>query len=58
MNLEILMKISVSFYYLRGEIMELEVEEEDYILITDMIKYIDGNFFVTDCLINRNTIEF
>ena len=35
-----------------------KIEEEDYISITDMIKSKDGNFFVTDWLRNRNTIEF
>ena len=32
--------------------------EEDYISITDMLKSKDGNFFVSACLRNRNTIEF
>ena len=32
--------------------------EEDYISITDMLKSKDGNFFVSDWLRNRNTIEF
>lgn len=32
--------------------------EEDYISITDMLKSKDGNFFVSDWLKNRNTIEF
>ena len=36
----------------------MRVEGEDYISITDMIKSKDGNFFVTDWLRNRNTIEF
>ena len=36
----------------------MKVEEEDYISITDMLKSKDGNFFVTDWLRNRNTIEF
>ena len=34
------------------------IDNEDYISITDMIKSKDGNFFVTDWLRNRNTIEF
>ena len=51
-----------------GKIMELtvdnqainyiKIEDEDYISITDMLKSKDGNFFVTDWLRNRNTIEF
>ncbi len=36
----------------------LKVKNEDYISITDMIKSKDGNFFVSDWLRNRNTIEF
>ena len=36
----------------------IKVEDEDYISITDMLKSKDGNFFVTDWLRNRNTIEF
>ena len=35
-----------------------KIEDEDYISITDMLKSKDGNFFVTDWLRNRNTIEF
>jgi len=36
----------------------MKVDDEDYISITDMLKSKDGNFFVTDWLRNRNTIEF
>ena len=36
----------------------LKIEEEDYISITDMLKSKDGNFFVSDWLRNRNTVEF
>ena len=36
----------------------IKIEDEDYISVTDMIKNKDGNFFVTDWLRNRNTIEF
>ena len=32
--------------------------DEDYICITDMIKAKDGDFFITDWLRNRNTLEF
>ena len=35
-----------------------KIDDEDYISITDMIKSKDGNFFITDWLRNRNTIEF
>lgn len=36
----------------------IKIEDEDYISIKDMLKSKDGNFFVTDRLRNRNTIEF
>lgn len=36
----------------------VKIDDEDYISITDMLKSKDGNFFVTDSLRNRNTIEF
>ena len=36
----------------------IKILDEDYISITDMLKSKDGNFFVTDWLRNRNTIEF
>lgn len=40
------------------EISILVVNNEDYICITDMIKAKDGDFFVTDWLRNRNTLEY
>ena len=43
---------------LNQKISYLKIEEEDYISITDMIKSKDGDFFVSDWLRNRNTIEF
>ena len=36
----------------------VKIKDEDYISITDMLKSKDGNFFVSDWLRNRNTIEF
>ena len=36
----------------------VKIGDEDYISITDMLKSKDGNFFVTDWLRNRNTVEF
>ena len=36
----------------------IKIDNEDYISITNMLKSKDGNFFVTDWLRNRNTIEF
>lgn len=35
-----------------------KINDEDYISITDMLKSKDGEFFVSDWLRNRNTIEF
>ena len=36
----------------------IKENNEDYISITDMIKAKDGDFFISDWLRNRNTIEF
>ena len=36
----------------------IQVNEQDYICITDMLKAKDGDFFVTDWLRNRNTLEY
>ena len=36
----------------------IKINDEDYISITDMLKSKDGEFFVSDWLRNRNTIEF
>jgi len=40
------------------EITVLTIDSKDYISLTDMIKSKDGDFFVSDWLRNRNTIEF
>ena len=40
------------------EINVIKVGDEDYICLTDMIKVKDGDFFVTDWLRNRNTLEY
>jgi len=40
------------------EVTIIQVHNEDYICITDMIKAKDGDFFVTDWLRNRNTLEY
>ena len=40
---------------------EIEVisrNDSDYISLTDMLKAKDGDFFISDWLRNRNTIEF
>ena len=36
----------------------LNIDNEDYISLTDMLKSKDGDFFISDWLRNRNTIEF
>ena len=36
----------------------IKINDEHYISITDMLKSKDGDFFVSDWLRNRNTIEF
>lgn len=41
-----------------NEITILKIEDEDYISLTDMLKAKDGDFFISDWLRNRNTIEY
>ena len=40
------------------EITVINVKDEDYFCLTDMIKAKDGDFFITDWLRNRNTLEY
>ncbi|WNY24535.1 KilA-N domain-containing protein [Methanolapillus millepedarum] len=40
------------------EVTILQINQEDYLCLTDMIKAKDGDFFVTDWLRNRNTLEY
>ncbi|MES9905031.1 MAG: KilA-N domain-containing protein [Sedimenticola sp.] len=40
------------------EITVIRREYEDYISLTDMLKAKDGDFFISDWLRNRNTVEF
>lgn len=40
------------------EITVIRRQDEDYISLTDMIKAKDGDFFISDWLRNRNTVEF
>ena len=40
------------------EITIMQIDDRDYISLTDMIKAKDGDFFIKDWLRNRNTIEF
>ena len=43
---------------LNQKISYIKIDDEDYISITDMLKSKDGDFFVSDWLRNRNTVEF
>lgn len=40
------------------EIRIIKFNEEDYISLTDMLKAKDGDYFFSNWLRNRNTIEF
>mgnify|MGYP002409259134 FL=1 len=40
------------------EISVTTINDNDYISITDMLKAKDGDFFISDWLRNRNTVEF
>src|SRR3989338_4929897 len=40
------------------EISIVAIESEDYLSLTDMLKAKDGDFFISDWLRNRNTVEF
>ena len=41
-----------------AEISVTTIDDKDYISLTDMLKAKDGEFFITDWLRNRNTLEF
>ena len=43
---------------LDNDITVIKVNDEDYISLTDMIKAKDGDFFISDWLRNRNTVEY
>ena len=40
------------------EINIITVKDNDYISLTDMLKAKDGDFFISDWLRNRNTVEY
>jgi hypothetical protein len=40
------------------QISVVSIAEDDYISLTDMLKAKDGEFFISDWLRNRNTVEF
>ena len=48
------MKITVK----NTEVNVIKVNGEDYMCLTDMLRVKDGDFFITDWLRNRNTLEF
>lgn len=54
LKLKYMAKIKV----LDTEVTVVKVNNEDYFCLTDMIKAKDGDFFVTDWLRNRNTLEY
>ncbi len=49
-----IMKITVQ----NTEINVVKVNGDDYICLTDMLRAKDGDFFITDWLRNRNTLEY
>lgn len=40
------------------EISIVKIRDNEFICLTDMMKAKDGDFFITDWLSNRNTLEF
>ncbi len=52
------MKKSQKIHVKGIEISVISKEKHDYISLTDMIKAKDGDFFISDWLRNRNTVEF
>jgi hypothetical protein len=49
---------SVTIHVKGTEISVIRRDNEDYISLTDMLKAKDGEFFISDWLRNRNTVEF
>ncbi|MBN2896733.1 MAG: KilA-N domain-containing protein [Campylobacterales bacterium] len=47
-----------SIEVLNQSITVLQIHEDDYISLTDILKSKDGDFFISDWLRNRNTIEY
>jgi hypothetical protein len=46
------------FNVLGTEITYYKKNDQDYISLTDILKAKDGDFFISDWLRNRNTVEF
>lgn len=40
------------------EVSVVKIDDQDYISLTDMLKAKDGEFFFSNWLRNRNTVEF
>jgi len=49
---------SISIEVQGTDISILSGKDGDYISLTDMLKAKDGDFFISDWLRNRNTVEF
>jgi len=50
---------SISTIEVQGtEVPVLHSQDGDFISLTDMLKAKDGDFFISDWLRNRNTVEF
>ncbi|MCD4651233.1 MAG: KilA-N domain-containing protein [Candidatus Cloacimonetes bacterium] len=52
------MKKNKKITVLNKDITITSIADEDYISLTDMLKAKDGDFFISDWLRNRNTVEF
>jgi len=52
------MKINVKIQVQGNEIRIISQNNYDYISLTDMLKSKDGDFFISDWLRNRNTLEY
>jgi hypothetical protein len=57
-NLSILVKTSKTINVKGIEITIIQKETSEFISLTDMLKAKDGDFFISDWLRNRNTVEF
>ena len=54
-----LIEMSMAKILVKGvEVSVLKIHEEDYICLTDMLKSKDGDFFFSNWMRNRNTVEF
>jgi len=57
-NLKIELMKTKKIIVIGSEITIINSDGRDYISITDMLKAKDGDFFISDWLRNRNTVEF